>query len=72
MTSFRVDHRKRGDIVAETSGTAGYGTTAKTLHWIAAFCVVVAWRSALFIDDFPKSANPSPQNCRMSCSSHNR
>ena len=35
---------------------AGYGPTAKMLHWLAALCIVLAWLLGTFIDDFPKSA----------------
>jgi cytochrome b561 len=33
-----------------------YGTLARTLHWLAALCVIVAWLIGTFIDDLPKSA----------------
>ena len=35
-----------------------YGGVAKTLHWLAALCVVAAWLLGTFIDDMPKSWEP--------------
>jgi cytochrome b561 len=35
-----------------------YGALAKTFHWLAALCVVLAWLLGTFIDDLPKSWEP--------------
>jgi len=36
-----------------------YGSIAKTLHWLAALCVILAWPLGTFIDDLPKRAEPA-------------
>jgi cytochrome b561 len=35
-----------------------YNGLAKTFHWLAALCVVLAWLLGTFIDDLPKSWEP--------------
>lgn len=32
-----------------------YGSIAKTLHWLAALCVILAWLLGIFGDDLPKA-----------------
>ncbi|SKA30786.1 cytochrome b561 [Enhydrobacter aerosaccus] len=39
--------------------TVGYSSTAKVLHWLAALCVIAAWPLGNFIDDFPKTVEPT-------------
>lgn len=44
----------------------GYGSVARALHWAAALFVVAGWLLGTFIDDFPKSAEPSVLFVHMS------
>lgn len=43
-----------------------YGSVAKTLHWAAALCVVLAWLLGTFEDAFPKAAEPATLFAHMS------
>jgi cytochrome b561 len=43
-----------------------YGSIAKTLHWLAALCVMLAWLLGTFIDDLPKRLEPAILFAHMS------
>ena len=43
-----------------------YGPLARTLHWLAALCVIVAWLIGTFLDDLPKAAEPRLMFVHMS------
>jgi cytochrome b561 len=45
---------------------SGYGAIAKSLHWLAALCVVLAWGLGTFGDDFPEAAMPQALFFHMS------
>jgi cytochrome b561 len=36
----------------------GYGSLAKTFHWLGALCVLLAWLLGTYIDDLPKAWEP--------------